>query len=113
MYNYSQVLKGIAKYVDDEILTKINGWQKWIIGAGVGVSLEKSTNLFNELKNNSMVKTLGIIDKNDKIDVELLYRELKKQAQKGAITFELQMIGVITLNERDVDIIYSDIVSQI
>lgn len=31
MYNYSQVINGIAKYVDLEIVNNINGWQKWVV----------------------------------------------------------------------------------
>jgi hypothetical protein len=49
---------------------------------------------------------LNIIDKDDKIDVDKIYREMKKQAMKSAITFDVPMIGAITLNEQDVEKIY-------
>jgi hypothetical protein len=109
MYNLGQVVGGITNYLDEEILTKIAGWQKWVIGAGLGVALNKSTNLFNTLKTNPMIKALDVIDKNDMIDVETLYKEIKKQARKGPITFNVPMIGNMTLNEGDVDKIYNNI----
>ena len=109
MYNLGQVVGGISNYLDAEILGKITGWQKWIVGAGLGLSINKATNIFNELKNNAMIKTLEIIDDNDMIDVDTLYREVKKQARKGPITFNVPMIGNLTLNESDVDKIYNNI----
>lgn len=112
MYNYSQVINGLAKYIDEEIISKIDGWQKWIIGAGLGMSLDKGVNIFNELKTNPVVKALGVIDKNDMIDVETLYHNIKKQAHNNPITFSVPMIGAMTLNELDVDKIYEAIKTQ-
>lgn len=107
MYEYNKVIYGIAKYIDTEIVDKITGWQKWIVGGGIGIALSNTTELFNKLKQNEFVKILGIIDKNDKIDVEKIYKEMKKQAQKGAITFNIPIIGAITLNEQDVEKLYN------
>ena len=100
MYDFPKVISGISEYIDSEILSKINDWRKWIIGAGVGVYLSKGTELFNDIKENKMIKSMNIIDKN------LLYTELKKQAKKSAITFDVPMIGPLTLNEDDLDKLY-------
>lgn len=106
MYEYNKVLNGVAKYIDTEIVDKISGWKKWVIGSGVGLALSNMTEVFNQLKSNEFVKLLNIIDKDDKIDVDKIYQELKKQALKGAITFDMPMLGPITLNERDVEKLY-------
>lgn len=106
MYEYTKVLNGITTYIDREIVDKISGWQKWVVGSGIGIAMSNSTNVFNELKKNQFVKMLGVIDKDDKIDVEKIYKELKKQARKGAITFDVPLIGTMTLNEQDVDKLY-------
>lgn len=106
MYDFPKVISGITEYIDSEILSKINDWRKWVIGAGVGVYLSKGTELFNSIKENKTVKNMNIIDKNNKINVDLLYTELKKQAKKSAITFDVPMIGPLTLNEADLDKLY-------
>lgn len=106
MYEYIKVLNGITTYIDKEIIDKINGWQKWIVGSGIGIAMSNSTNVFNELKNNQFIKMLGIINKDDKIDVDKIYKEFKKQAKKSAITFDVPLIGTITLTEQDVDKLY-------
>lgn len=106
MYEYGKILKGVAAYIDDEIIDKITGWQKWVVGSGIGIALSNTTGIFNTLKNNEFVKMLGIIDDDDRVDIDKIYKEMKKQAQKGAITFTVPMIGVMTLNEHDVDKLY-------
>lgn len=106
MYEYSKVLNGITKYIDTEIVDKIEGWQKWVIGSGIGIALSNSTNLFNQLKDNEIVKMLGVINEENKIDIEKIYKEFKNQAKKGSISFEVPLVGTLTLNEQDVDKIY-------
>lgn len=106
MYDYNKVINGIAKYIDTEIVDKILGWKKWVVGSGLGIALSNSTNVFNQLKNNEFVKMLNIIDKDNKIDVDKIYKELKKQAKKSSITFELPMVGSITLNDQDIEKLY-------
>lgn len=106
MYEYSKVLNGITKYIDTEIIANINGWQKWVVGGGIGLALSNSTDLFNKLKSNEVVKMLNVIDENEKINVDKIYRELKKQAKKSSVTFNVPMLGTLTLNEQDVDKLY-------
>ena len=62
MYEYNKVINAIATFIDEEILTNINGWQKWVLGSGIGIALSDAENLFNTLKNNELVKVLKIID---------------------------------------------------
>lgn len=102
MYEYNKVINGIATFIDEEILTSINGWQKWVLGSGIGIALSDAEELFNSLKSNELIKMLKIVD-GDKVNVDKIYKELKKQAKKSSITFNIPMIGTLTLKEEDVD----------
>ena len=102
MYEYNKVINGIATFIDEEILTSINGWQKWVLGSGIGIALSDAEELFNSLKNNELIKMLKIVD-GDKVNVDKIYKKLKKQAKKSSITFNIPMIGTLTLKEEDVD----------
>lgn len=107
MYNLNQVMTGLTKFIDNEILTKINGWQKWVIGTGLGIATTKMENIFNSLKHNELIKALDLIDENDHINVDVIYEELMKQAQKEPITIDLPMLGALTLKEQDVMSLYN------
>ena len=52
------------------------------------------------------------LDEQGNINVEALHEELLKQARKSPVTFNLPMLGNVTLNEADVQKLYSDIVGM-
>lgn len=112
MYEYGQVINGIAKYIDEEIVGKIEGWKKWVVGSAAGIALSNSADIFNQLKNSEYIKMLNLVDKDGKIDVDKIYKEMKKQAKKSAITFNVPVLGALTLNEQDVDKIYEMIKNE-
>ena len=105
MYEYSKILDAIAKFVDEDILTNVNGWQKWVLGSGIGLVLNDGEDMLNKIKDNEFVKMLKIVD-GDKINVDKIYKELKKQAKKTPISINIPMVGVLTLKEEDVDKLY-------
>ena len=106
MVTYNQVVNGMTKYIDQEIVNKIQGWQRWALGAGAGIMMTKGSNMFNTLKANPIIKMLEVIDENDMIDIDTIYTELRKQAEKGSATLDAPMIGTITLTKDDVDKLY-------
>ena len=106
MVTYNQVVNGMTKYIDQEIINKIQGLPKWGLGAVSGIVLSKGANIFNTLKANPIIKMLEVIDENDMIDIDTIYTELRKQAEKGAAVINTPLIGTITLTKDDVDKLY-------
>lgn len=111
MYNYNRVMSGVTKYIDNEIVSKLNDWRGWVLGGALGISLSKFDTVFEELKKNGFVKMLGVVQ-GDMIDVDTIYKELKKQASKGSITFTIPMVGALTLSDKDVDVLYRYIIEE-
>ena len=109
MYSLAQVANGANAYISSEIVEKLSDWRKWVVGAAAELLVANMAGVFNKLKTNELVKLLGVIDENDNIDVDKLYKHFKSQAQRGSITFNVPMIGAMTLNEGDVDAIYRHI----
>ena len=106
MVTYNQVVNGMTKYIDQEIINKIQGLPRWGLGAVSGIALSRGNNIFNTLKTNPIVKMLEVIDENDMIDIDTIYTEIRKQAEKSPATFNAPMIGTITLTKDDVDKLY-------
>ena len=106
MVNYEQVVNGLTKFIDNEIISQLSGNQKILLGIGTGVALRKGENMYNALKNNSMIKMLGIIT-DEGIDLETLYEEAKKQAMKEVIRVDIPMVGTLKLNEEDIVKLYN------
>ena len=110
MVTLAQVQAGVEKYLEIEILSKIPGWQKWVLGAAASRMLSRSGEIFNTLKNNPVVSAMGVIDEQDQIDIDAVYREFSKQAQRGAITFDIPLMGALTVNSSDIDRLYNYII---
>ena len=106
MYDYTVVMNGLAEFIDTEILSKIDDCRKWVFGAGVGLYLSQGEDMIKQLRENNLVRKMNLIDKNNKINVDLLYKEMKVQAAKSAIMFNIPTIGPLAINEKDLDTIY-------
>lgn len=109
MVHKSKVLSGVAAYVDNEIVAKMAGsWKAWLVGGVAGLAVSKAGTAIDELAKNPMVAALGIVQ-GENIDVDALYAELLKQAQKGSATVDLPVVGPITFGVADVESLYRHI----
>ena len=106
MVTYEQVITGLSKFIDSEIISQLTGNSKILLGIGAGVALKKGESIYNSLKNNSIIKMLDIIDEEGHIDIETLYAEAKKQVQKEVIRLEIPMVGTLKLNDEDIEKLY-------
>lgn len=106
MVTLNQVRNGLARYIDNELCPMLTGWKKWTFGAGAALWLSNITETFNHLKADSTIQMLGVIDDGDMIDLEKLYGVFYEQAQKGAVTFDLPVVGSLTVNKDDVERLY-------
>ena len=111
MYHYDTVLKGLVKFVDEELVTKMHGLNKWLFGTVAGIVASKGEHVFNSLKEIELLHTLDLIHE-DKINVSCIYKELLRQAEKGEIEVEIPMIGSIKLNHSDVEKLYRYIIED-
>lgn len=100
---YERVETGVIKYIQDEIANKAPGHIKFLIYAGTFLGTTKFETMFNELKDNVIIKSLGVIDEHDDIDIDSLYCAAKKSMEKvGTVEY----MG-IKFNEGDVDSLYN------
>lgn len=99
----TKIQNGIARYIDTEILPHIDGWQRWALGVAATVKLAEIPAMLDSLK--PILPAAFREDGN--IDIDMLYREFARQADKGSITMNIPMLNnQLTLNRADVDTIY-------
>lgn len=109
MVHKSKVIYGIAGYIDDEIVSKLAGsWKAWAVGGLAGIAVNRADGLMAQYANHPMVKSLGLIE-GENIDVETIITELRKQAQRGAATIDIPIVGPVTFTATDVDSLYRHI----
>ena len=106
MKHYREVIHGIVKFIDDDLLPKMHGLNRWLFGTGAGIMANKSDKLFEEFKHNTLIKTLGIMNDEGMVDVVCIYKELLRQAEHEPVDIEVPMLGTITLDKSDVEKMY-------
>jgi hypothetical protein len=109
-YELDRVLDGIAKYIDEEMYSRMNDLQEFAARVLVGRVLENSEEIQDSLINNGYIRTFGIIDSDGMVDVEGLASDIKREiSRKGKITFTIPMFGKMTFVPSDVDELYQRI----
>lgn len=112
MVTIGQVQQGLARYVDEELISKMEGWQRWVFGAGAAMYLDKAPQLIEQYRQHPAVKMLGVIGDDNHIDIDKLYQHMLPQAKKGAATITIPMLGAVTLDERDIEKLYRYIINS-
>lgn len=111
MYHYKNVIHGLTRFVDEELVPKMSGLNKWLFGTGAGIVAHKGEHIFKALKEIELLETLELIEE-DKINVTCIYKELLRQAEKGEIHIEIPMIGTLKLDHSDVEKMYRYIIQD-
>lgn len=106
MVHYTKVINGIVEFIDHDMISKMAGnWRAWGIGTIVALVARRAPEIFNKLKSNPMVETMGLID-GEMVDVDAIYSELIKQSQKSSATVEFPLIGPVAYSSADVEELY-------
>lgn len=103
------VAEGVDSYIQSEFVGRLQDWRKWVVAAGAGIVRDKAVALFHQLKGHPVVKSFGIVDEDDNIDIEVLYDNFRKAAETGPITPVVPVIGPVKFTAEDVDKLYSAI----
>ena len=105
MVHYKQAIDGITRYIDSEIVPKMDGLQKWIFGTGASIAMRKADEMFHQFKDHQLLKALDLV-KGEDINIELIYEELIKQANQSAVKIEIPLLGTLSLNKDDIEKMY-------
>ena len=106
--NIEQAQRAIETYFNQEILSKAIGFKKFTTALAYGMFKDKISKLLIDLTNNDLIKMTEVVDNNQLIDVDLLYRGAKDAIQRRG---QFEVMGII-FTESDVDKLYSILNTQ-
>lgn len=103
MIHYTRVIQGLLAYIENEMASKLAGsWKAWLLRGIAGIASAKAEPLFRMLAGNPIVTALGLID-GENVNIDAIMGELRKQAQAGPATIDIQWIGPYTIGPADVE----------
>lgn len=108
MVPVNKIEKGIAAYLDAELMPRFqgNGLERVIVGTAASLAIRKSGTIINGYKDNKAVQMLGIMDDEGNVDVDILAEELKKNIGKDGVKIDIPVIGTVTFRKEDVTKLY-------
>lgn len=111
MVNKDQFQRGLAKYIDREIISKLptSSVQRVATGAAVAIAMKRYDGLVDRLKSNAIISVLGIINESGDIDLDALHDALRDQITTDGVVIDVPVLGKLTFYSGDIDNIYSDI----
>lgn len=99
-----QIQTGLGLYIDNELAPQFDGWKKWAFPTVAGLYISNIA----ELMEHPFVSALGVKTNDGRIDLDKVYAEIVKQAEKSPITITIPKLNdTFSFNKSDVDKLYS------
>ncbi len=111
MVSIDRVQRGVSRYLDTELVGKMDGLNKWLFAAAASAYIGSAPTLLDKLRSNKLLAPLNLVNEAGEVDVEKIYAHLKPAAAKCPAPITLP-VGTITLTEADVDAIYNYIMQS-
>ena len=111
MVSIDRVQRGVSRYLDTELVGKMEVLNKWLFAAAASAYIGSAPTLLDKLRSNKLLAPLNLVNEAGEVDVEKIYAHLKPAAAKCPAPITLP-VGTITLTEADVDAIYNYIMQS-
>jgi len=106
MVTVEQLKNGIAKYVDCEIISKLSGWQRWIVGGITAAYTAQMSSIVEKIRTHPALSMLNLVTEHGMIDIDSIYSYIRPYAKNPA-QLNIPGVGTFSLTEQDVLMIYN------
>ena len=105
MITFYQFRNGAIRYMDTEMLNKITDPTTKILVSAFLIATEmKAEKIYNQLKDNSLVKAYELVNDNGDIDIDMAYECIKRAMNNNNLTMQVPILGKLTFTPQDVEI---------
>ena len=104
MISKEQLIKGIADFIETEMLTALSGWQLWIGSAALNLAKIKSDRFIEPYL--KYAEALGAVNESGMIDIDTIYNAFK-QSKVKLEPFKLEIgSNIFTISFKDIENLY-------
>lgn len=106
MVTISQIQRGFTLFVDNEVATAFNGWQKAVVAGAAGLLATNLPNIVKVYGNHPLVSALGVYDANSNtVNIDALYNAFVPKLGTDKIPITIPKIGTIKMGQPEIDIL--------
>lgn len=108
MVEISRIEKGVALYLDRELVPKLPGGSWKQFGAGVASALvaKRGGKALGKLKDHPAAMSFGLVDEAGCVDVELLREIANEKIPDAGLQIDVPTLGRLTVYQRDIEKLY-------
>ena len=105
MVTMEKVQRGLAAFIDRELIPSLSGWDKVLVGGGAGLAVAKLPQMIAQYP---IVATLGVYDKeNNQVDIDTLYNAIVPYIGTEALPIKIPMLGItVRMGRKEIDTLY-------
>ena len=104
MVTITQIQRGFALFVDNEIAAAFTGWQKAVVAGAAGLLAANLPNLIKVYGAHPFVAALGIYDANSgTVNIDALYNAIVPKLGAEKIPLTIPKIGTIKMGQDEID----------
>ena len=103
MVTLQQFTEGAKGYLQSGVIPHLPTDRQFVSGVALGVLSHKADKVMQQLRDNQLVKMLGLIE-GDMIDDDALFSAMREQmSRQGSLQLDVPWIGKLTFTAPDVD----------
>lgn len=108
MVTIAQVQRGVARFVDAEIVPRLSAVEKLVVGGGAGLLTAKLPEMLAGYAEHKMVTALGLYDaEHEEIDLDAVYSAIKPYIGADPIPVTVPFVGIkLKFTQREFDTLY-------
>ena len=97
-----KVKRGVARYVDNEIIGQMTDTKsRWVAGGVAALAINNLGNTVAQYQNDPLIAMLGVV-KDGEVDVEAAYEAFAPRMVEK-VSFVLPVVGKLTFERADLD----------
>ena len=95
MVSLAQVQRGVAAFLDREVVPQLTGFEKIVVGAGGGLIAAKLPELMNKLGDHPMLSILDVYHKDTgEVDIDSIYRAMEPYISAEPFSVKIPVVGI-------------------
>ena len=105
MVSMDKVQRGLAAFIDRELIPNLSGWDKVLVGGGAGLLTARLPQMISQYP---VVATLGLYDTgNNQVDIDALYQAVTPYIGAEALPIKIAMLGItVKIGRQEIDTLY-------
>lgn len=104
MVTISQIQRGFALFIDNEVAALFDGWQKAVIAGGAGLLAANFPNIVKTYASHPLVLALGVYDAGScMVNIDALYNAFVPKMGNEKIPITIPKIGTIKLGKDEME----------